>query len=133
MRGLKVALRKAYAWEFLPKMPQIQMAREPEKDPVPMEPEHFETIWNACNVADEPAGGPYTAEQWWQSLMLTGLMTGMRIGEMLSLLWSDVHLDKGYLIVRHNRSNKAKRDDCKRQSNTVALGRAKNVALEMGN
>ena len=110
LRSLKVALRKAHAWDFLPKMPQIQMAREPEKDPVPMEPEHFEAIWNACNVADEPADGAYSAEQCWQSLILCGLMTGMRISEMLTLLWSDVHLDEGFLIVRHDRS-KAKRDD----------------------
>jgi len=31
--------------------------------------------------------------------------------ELLTLLWDDVHLDEAYLVVRYNRSNKAKRDD----------------------
>ncbi|MCH8922387.1 MAG: site-specific integrase [Planctomycetes bacterium] len=110
LRGLRVALRKAHAWEYLTKMPQIEMAKEPEKEPLAMEAAHFDAIYEACNVAEQPAGGPYTAEQWWKSLILTGLMTGMRISEMLTLLWSDVRLDENYLTVRHSRS-KAKRDD----------------------
>ena len=37
-------------------------------------------------------------------------MTGWRIGEILSLAWDDVSLDKGYAITRHD-DNKGGRDE----------------------
>lgn len=110
LRHLKAALRKAHAWSYLPTMPQIEMMAEPKKSPRYMLAEHFDEIYAKCELANLPADRPYSAADWWRALLLTGLMTGMRIGEMLSLRWDDVHLDKGYLKVWHNLT-KAKRDD----------------------
>ena len=42
--------------------------------------------------------------------MVVGIMAGLRIAEMTTLTWDDVHLDEGYLVVRH-RSSKGRRDD----------------------
>lgn len=112
LRHLRRALRWAYKREYLKKLPEIEFVREPEKEPVYMTPEHFQDIYQHCDSARYPAGGdrPYTTADWWRALMVTGIMTGMRITEMLMLPWEDVHLDNGYLVVRHGIA-KAKRDD----------------------
>ncbi len=112
LRHIRAALGKAHKWGYTKTRIMVELMREPEKDPLFMEPEHFDDIYKSCNKAKLPADpqGAYTAEQWWQALMVTGLMTGMRINEMLSLKWDDVRLDDGFLTVRHENS-KAKRDD----------------------
>jgi len=110
LRHLKGCLRKAHAWDYLPRLPQIVFLQEPEKAPIFMTPEHFDRIYQACNQATVPSNRPYGAVEWWRALMVVGIMAGLRIAEMLTLLWDDVHLDDGYLLVRHERA-KGRRDD----------------------
>jgi integrase len=91
-------------------MPEVEMMDEPEKEPVYMLPEHFDAIYRSCEFAAAPLDRPYSAADWWRALLLTGLMTGMRINVMLTLPWDDTHLDDGYVVLRHHRT-KGKRDD----------------------
>ena len=40
------------------------------------------------------------AEGEWRAMIVVGLRTGLRQGELLGLQWQDVNLDKGFLVVR---------------------------------
>ena len=110
LRHLKAVLRKAHRWEYLPKLPEIVFLHEPEKMPVYMQPKHFDAIYSACEHAVVPTGRPYSSAAWWQAVMVTGIMAGLRIMEMMELLWEDVFLDEGYIVVRHVTA-KGRRDD----------------------
>ena len=73
----------------------------------------MDAIYLTCEKARCPivtGNASYTVGDWWRALLLVGLTTGMRRGELLTLLWDDVHLDDGYLVVRGDEA-KGKRDD----------------------
>jgi len=110
LRHVKAALRIAHEWEYLPKVPKIRMLKEPEKLVRYVTPEHFADIYKACKAATLPATDDYTAEEWWQALVVFTYMTGWRISEPTSLRWDDVSLDEGTAITRHG-DNKGNRDD----------------------
>jgi integrase len=110
LRHLKAALRKAHVWKSLRELPVFEFLDEPEILPVYMRPDHFDLIYKSCEQATEPSGRDYPAAHWWQALMVIGIMGGLRIQEMLSLPWDDLHLDERYLIVR-NQNAKGNRDD----------------------
>jgi integrase len=110
LRHLKACLRKAHAWDYLPRLPQIVFLQESEKSPRFMTPGDFDAIYKACDQAAVPSKRPYGAVEWWRALMVTGIMAGLRIAEMLTLSWDDLHLDDGYLVVRHEHA-KGRRDD----------------------
>lgn len=113
LRHLKVALRKAHEWGYLPAVPKIKMVREPSKLPRFVTAQHFELIYrDACEQAVLPkvAGQSYSPAEWWRALIVTAYMTGMRINEILSIRRADVDLDAGQLITRA-KDNKGKRDE----------------------
>jgi len=110
LRHLKAALRKAREWGYLPVVPTFHMLKEPKKLPLYVTPEHLAAIYQACEVAAAPATGNYSAADWWRALLMFGYMTGWRIGEILSLGWDDVSLDRGHAITRHA-DNKGGRDE----------------------
>jgi hypothetical protein len=63
LRHLRAALRKAHRWGYLPTVPYFDMEKEPEKLPNYVGPEHFATIYKACDHAEEPAGQPFQIRQ----------------------------------------------------------------------
>ena len=113
LRHLKAALRVAHEWGYLTDVPKFRMVKEPYKLPVYVTPEHFTVIYlQACELARLPAecGPTYTPRDWWQALVVTAYMTGLRINEILSLRKTDIDLDTGRLITRWD-DNKGKRDE----------------------
>ena len=110
LRHLKAVLNKAVKWEALSKLPEFAFLDEPEKETVYLPPDEFGRIYVACDDAKYPVGRAYNQSEWWRALIVSGYMTAMRITEMLTLPWEDVHLDDAFLVVRH-RHTKGKRDD----------------------
>jgi len=113
LRFIKAALRVAYDWDYLPKVPKIRMLREPEKIVQYVTPEHFTLIYQqACGKAVLPdyKGQKSSAETWWKALVTSAYMTGWRIRELLALRVEDVDFDKLTVITRHG-DNKGKRDE----------------------
>ncbi len=113
LRHLKVALRKAHEWGYLPVVPRIKMVREPKKIPLLVTAKHFEMLYReGCDAAKHPCspGQGYSPAEWWRALIVTAYMTGMRINEILSIRRADVDLESGQLITRH-KDNKGKRDE----------------------
>lgn len=113
LRHLKAAFKKAHEWGYLPKVPRIRMVREPEKLPRFVTPEHFALIYStACAKAKFPNKPVqrYSATMWWQALVVTAYMTGLRIKELMSIRREDLDLKNGFLITRA-KDNKGKRDE----------------------
>jgi len=110
LRHLRAVLRIAKEWGFLPEVPRFRMLREPGKLPVFVTPEHFAAIYGACESAKRPDGFPFSAADWWRSLLVMAYMTGWRIGELLAVRRDDLDLDAGQIITRAE-DNKGKRDE----------------------
>jgi len=110
LRFLRAALRKAKRWEYVEKDLEFQFVETYETEPVYMLPDHFDAIYNACEVATLPKNRPYSSGQWWRVLILTALMTGMRIKELLTVFREDVDLEAGQIRLAAP-NTKAKRAD----------------------
>ena len=110
LRHLKSVLRVAHDWGYLPDVPKFRMLKEPGKLPRYVTPEHFAAIYKSCSVAKRPTGLPYSAETWWQALIVFNYMTGWRISEPLALRREDFDLEAGTAITRHG-DNKGGRDE----------------------
>jgi integrase len=109
LRHVKAALGLAEEWGYLPRVPRFRMERAGQKLPAYVTPEHFAALYAACDTAVRPEGLPYPAGQWWRSLLMTGLMTGWRIGSLLALRRDDVDLEAGTARSRFG-DNKGRRD-----------------------
>lgn len=109
LRHIKAALRKAHEWDYLVKVPKIEMLREVKKIPTYVTPEHFAAMYNACDIAKHPGDLPYPPSDWWRALLSMAYMTGWRIGDLLALSRDDLNLDEGTAITRGD-ENKGKRD-----------------------
>ena len=90
-------------------MPEIEFLKEDGKIPTYVTPEHFATIYKACDGATLPEGQPYDAADWWRGVLVFAYMTGWRIGSILALRWQDVDLDKGRAFSQAA-DNKGRRD-----------------------
>jgi integrase len=110
LRHLKAVLRVAVEWGYLSRAPRFRMQREPGKLPRYVPPDHFAAMYAACDSAKHPEGLPYPPGDWWRGLLMTGYMTGWRIGDLLGLTRDDLDLEGGYAITRWEES-KGKRDD----------------------
>jgi integrase len=103
LRHLRAVLQVAADWEYLPKLPKFRFLKGDKKLPDYMLPEHFAAIYQACRHAKRPESTGYTACEWWQALIMTAYVTGLRIGELLNLRRDDVDLDKSFAIIRHTK------------------------------
>ncbi len=55
LRTLKAVMNIAVDWKYLPEAPRFRMVREHEEIGQVMTPEHFQKIYDACNVASKPS------------------------------------------------------------------------------
>ena len=109
LRTIRAALRRAAKWKCLQHVPEFNWAREPDKLPRFLTEEHFDAIYQACNVAKRPTGLPYEPADWWRGLLVFLYFTGWRISEPQSLRRADVDLANGTATTRHH-DNKGKAD-----------------------
>src|SRR5262249_22534260 len=112
LRHVKAALRVAVEWGYLSALPKFRMEKVPKKLARYVPGDHFATMYAGCEAARLPRGQPYAPADWWRALLVTGYMTGWRIGEILSLRRDDLDLAAAQAIIRHNvEGNKGKRDE----------------------
>ena len=109
LRTVRAALNYAKKWKYLAECPEMPQIDGYGKDKPFVTEEHFNAIMGACRVAKMPADQNYTAEAFWQALLATAWVTGMRKSALMSLLWDDVDLEAGVALSRYG-DNKAKRD-----------------------
>jgi integrase len=85
------------------------MIREPVALPIYVNGDHFAAIYKACDTARMPANVPNLCPaDWWRALLVTGYMTGWRIGDLRGLRRADLDFDAGTPITRFE-DNKGKR------------------------
>jgi len=110
LRYLRHAMRRAKRWGIVDDVPAFDFERDPERIPTFVPPEHFASIYAACDVIKRPKRIPNVdAADWWRGLLVFAYMTGWRIGQILALRWSDVDLKAKTALSRAN-DNKGKRD-----------------------
>jgi integrase len=110
LRVIRMALRKAHRWGYLPTVPEFEFLREPGKLAVYVTPEHFLKLYAASKNAKRPAEDlPFPASDWWAGLFVFLYMTGWRIAQTMALRWEDVDLEAGTVLSRAA-NNKARRD-----------------------
>jgi integrase len=109
LRTMRAVVRKAHKWGYLAKLPEFDFLKEPHKLPTYMTPEHFAKLYAACDQARLPNDLPCSAADWWRGLIVTGYMTGWRIGSLLALRRADVDFDAGTALSRAA-DNKGRRD-----------------------
>ena len=86
---LRRALVLAYEWDLIAALPRIRRMKETKPEFVFLDFEEAERLVAA-------------ADPEWRVMIITGLKTGMRLGELLGLQWNDVDLVAGRVIVRRN-------------------------------
>jgi integrase len=109
LRHIKAALSRAEEWGYLPRMPRFHMEKVEKKIATYVPPDDFARIYQACDVARWPDRQPFPPGDWWRALLVTGYMTGWRIGALLALQRSDVDL-KAATALSQAADNKGKRD-----------------------
>jgi len=111
LRNLRTALRVAHDWGLLNKVPKFRMQKVVELIPTYITPEHFASVYQACEFAKAPNVPNIDAADWWRGLFVLLYMTGWRIGQAMSLKWADVDLENATAITRATASgNKGKRE-----------------------
>lgn len=99
LRHLRAVFNVAADWELIAKAPKVRMLREPERDPDFIDDEKFAALYKACDKMTQPGGQHYTAEEWWQGLLVFAYMTGWRIRQILAIEWANVDLEAGVVRV----------------------------------
>jgi integrase len=109
LRTLRAILRKAKRWGYIANAPEFDFLREPGKLPTYVPPEDFAKLYASCDSTRRPHLQGCEPADWWRALLITGYMTGWRIGSLLSLRWEDIDTKAGTAISRYG-DNKGKRD-----------------------
>lgn len=99
LRHLRAAFKKAKKWGLLAEAPEVEMLREPERDPYFVDDATFKALYDSCDKMTRPGDRRYPPVDWWHSLLCFAYMTGWRIGEILDLRRDDVDLETGVATV----------------------------------
>lgn len=112
LRNLKAALTVAHEWGFVEAIPRFRFVKGVVGLPTYVIPEHFVSIYQACDAAGLPEAQGYTAGDWWRAfLVMAYVATGLRVGQLLDLRREDLNLDAGAVVVRGDvAGNKGKRE-----------------------
>lgn len=112
LRYVRLLLNVAVEWGWLQKVPKIRFLKLAKKLPTFVPADHFTAIYKACEKAKSPNPPNISATDWWRGLLVMGYMTGWRVGQLLSLNWSDIDLESGEAITRAEVvGNKGDRDE----------------------
>jgi integrase len=123
LRTIRAAPTYAVRWKYLGAVPAKPEVDGFGKDKPFVTEDHFNDAMGHCAAARLPTEQNYTAEEFWQALLGTAWVTGMRRSALLAILWDDMDLDGGILLSR-NRENKAKRDQRHHIEGVVPMLRA---------
>ncbi|MEQ8848015.1 tyrosine-type recombinase/integrase [Botrimarina sp.] len=85
LRHLRCALNRARKWKLIADRIDVDMLREPERDPAFVDDATFKLLYDACSHMTQPAGRHYPPEDWWKALLTFAYLTGWRISEILAL------------------------------------------------
>lgn len=96
LRAFRSAFGVAEKWNWIPKRPAIELVKVTKDMIRPVEPEHFEAMYNACEVAQRPGDNP---EQWWKSFLSVLYMTGWRRREALLLERRNIDVEGNRVIL----------------------------------
>ncbi len=110
LRHLKAALRIAHEWEYLPVVPKFRKVLESEQIGPVITEDHFQAVYEACDVATMPKGLHCEAAEWWRGVLVFAITTGWRIEEILCFRREDLDLETGAILTRAS-DNKGNRDD----------------------
>ncbi len=99
-RTLRVALNQAVDWGYMPRNPaaRLKLPRHEAREFRVLTPVETKKLVQALHDAD-PKKQKARRALW--APVAVAVSTGLRLGEILALKWSDVDLKKGTLIVRH--------------------------------
>lgn len=97
LRAIQAALRVAVEWGYLKESPRFRFLPVPETLPVYITPADFDLLYEACHVAYLPEVQGIPAPDWWRALLTVGYMTGLRIGELLTIRRDQVDVTAGTL------------------------------------
>lgn len=111
LRHLRAVLGIARRWGYLAEVPDIQFLREPGKVPLYVTGDDFAVIYAGCDHARMPEElSNITPADWWRALLVTGYMTGWRIGDIVALRRENLDLDTGMARLLAA-DNKGKREE----------------------
>jgi len=98
LRAMKAAFNTAIRWKLIRENPavEVRQANVPQEPKAFLTPQDFQKLLGTIK------------ENWLREVVLLAAATGMRRGEVLNLRWSDVDLERRYLIVRTTPSYKTK-------------------------
>jgi len=85
---LHMCLRSAHEWAELDSLPSFKMLKTPPPETDYLTPEDCDKL---LSVISDP---------FWRAMVLTAMKTGLRLGELKGIKWSDVNVKKKLLTVR---------------------------------
>jgi integrase len=116
---LRRCLYIAVEWEVIEHVPKVKWLKAPEPDFDFLDFDEAERLLQAAKAEPE-----------WYVMMLTGLRTGLRIGELRALRWQDVDLVAGRLSVRQAVAKNDLGTPKSGRKRTIELGRDIQAALK---
>lgn len=101
LRVLRAALRKAKKWKVIADVPDITFLDEPQSLIRYVPPEHFASMFEACQFMIEPVFKGVDTPSWWRALITTCYLTGWRISEVKGVRRDDLDFEERLLIGRY--------------------------------
>jgi len=109
LRAVRAALNQAKRWKYLREVPPMPEVDGFGRDKPYVVAADFDKMLEHTEAARYPDDQNYTASTFWQALLATVWVTGMRKSALLKLRWEDVDLSAGIVLSRCH-DNKRKRD-----------------------
>lgn len=105
---LRALLNLAARWDLIPRRPHFEMVKEDQRDPEYLTPDEARRLLAA-------------AAPDWRTFFLFALGTGLRVGELRALHWTDLDLDRRHLRVARSLTRTGYSSPKSRRPRTVHL------------